>query len=98
MLSRVGLTKPHKRDWTCGIITCPWERGNHDSSTTVKEIGEIILAERGNQQRRAFIFLKTEGCTQISIRVLTSVAPLRHDDHSQLSACRTKHVHMALRC
>ena len=74
------------------------ERCSDDKrSATVKEVGEIILAQGGNQQRRTFVFLQTQRGAQIRIGILTGIMPLCHRDHTQLPAGRAEHVHMALR-
>jgi hypothetical protein len=60
VLSRVSLAKPQNRHRTVSIIACPRKCSNHKSSTTVKEVGEVILAQGGNQQRCTFVFLQTQ--------------------------------------
>jgi hypothetical protein len=79
------------------MIACPRKCSHHKSGAAVKEVGEVILAQGGNQQRRAFVFFQTQRGAQISIGILTGVTPLRYGDHTQLSTCRAKQVHMALR-
>src|SRR5262249_41745666 len=47
MLSRVGLAKPQNRYRTVSMIACPRKCSNHKSGATVKEVGEVILAQGG---------------------------------------------------
>src|SRR5262249_493160 len=60
MLSRVGLAKPQNRHWTVRMIACPRKCSNHKSGATVKKVGEVILAQGGNQQRCAFVFFQSQ--------------------------------------
>ena len=71
--------------------------GHDDRRTTIEEIRDVVLTQRGNEQRFSLVVVKTQRLAQIGVRMVPRIPPLRHSNHPQSTTRGAKLVHMTLR-
>ncbi len=92
----MGLTETQKLHRHGGMVTGPWPCGHDKRRAAVKQIRQVILAQRRDQQWRPFVRFQAERLTKVGIEMLYGVVALGHGNHAQLPARGAKLVHVPL--
>ena len=70
-------------------------QGRHDrGGSSVADVGQIVLAQRGDDERRFFVGLQAEGLAELGLGIAHRILSLRHRDHAQLPGRGAEFVHV----